>query len=119
MPTPERKRLDSWGEIAQYLRRDITTVKRWEKEKGLPVHRLPGGKRQPVFAYQDEIDEWSSGGTIKRLSAELHDDTRGAEAAHASIASPKQLSRLRYVHLAMAVLLAGTIVVLLFLILAP
>ena len=60
MPENGRQRLDSWGEIAQYLRRDIRTVKRWEKEKGLPVHRLPGGKRQVVFAYQDEIDLWAS-----------------------------------------------------------
>jgi Tol biopolymer transport system component len=59
MANKERKRLDSWGEIANYLRRDLRTVKRWEKRKGLPVHRLPGGKRQPVFAYQDEIDAWS------------------------------------------------------------
>jgi Tol biopolymer transport system component len=61
MAEKERKRLDSWGEIAKYLNRDVTTVKRWEKEKLLPVHRLPGGKRQAVFAYQDEIDKWLSG----------------------------------------------------------
>lgn len=60
MPENGRQRLDSWGEIANYLRRDIRTVKRWEKEKGLPVHRLPGGKRQVVFAYRDEIDLWAS-----------------------------------------------------------
>lgn len=65
MPENGRQRLDSWGEIAQYLRRDIRTVKRWEKEKGLPVHRLPGGKRQVVFAYRDEIDLWASGSEEK------------------------------------------------------
>lgn len=64
-----RQRLDSWGEIAHYLRRDIRTVKRWEKEKGLPVHRLPGGKRQVVFAYQDEIDLWASSSGEKSTSA--------------------------------------------------
>lgn len=64
-----RKRLDSWGEIASYLRRDLRTVKRWEKRKGLPVHRLPGGKRQPVFAYQDEIDAWSHGGQNDNFAA--------------------------------------------------
>jgi Tol biopolymer transport system component len=63
-----RQRLDSWGEIAHYLRRDIRTVKRWEKEKGLPVHRLPGGKRQVVFAYQDEIDLWASSSKGKNSS---------------------------------------------------
>ena len=41
MPNPQHTRLDSWKEIADYLGRDVTTVIRWEKEKGLPVHRLP------------------------------------------------------------------------------
>ena len=38
----ENGRLDSWKAIAAYLGRDMSTVIRWEKEKGLPVHRLPG-----------------------------------------------------------------------------
>jgi len=32
-------RLDSWKEIAAYLNRDVTTVQRWEKREGMPVHR--------------------------------------------------------------------------------
>lgn len=51
-------RLDSWKEIADYLKRDVRTVIRWEKEKRLPVHRVPGGLRQAVFAYTSEIDAW-------------------------------------------------------------
>jgi Tol biopolymer transport system component len=51
-------RLDSWKEIADYLKRDVRTAIRWEKEKGLPVHRVPGGRRQTVFAHQHEIDAW-------------------------------------------------------------
>jgi hypothetical protein len=51
-------RLDSWKEIADYLRRDVRTVTRWEKDKRLPVHRVPGGKRQAVFAYRQELDAW-------------------------------------------------------------
>jgi hypothetical protein len=43
-------RLDSWKEIADYLKRDVRTVIRWEKEKRLPVHRVPGSLRQSVFA---------------------------------------------------------------------
>lgn len=59
MPNPEHnQRLDSWKEIAEYLGRDVRTVIRWEKEKGLPVRRVPGGKRQSVFAMTGEIDEW-------------------------------------------------------------
>ena len=62
MDRASKKRLDSWKEIADYLKRDVTTVCRWEKEKGLPVHRLAGGARQAVFAYEEEIDSWLSGG---------------------------------------------------------
>ena len=69
-----KKRLDSWKEIADYLKRDVTTVCRWEKEKGLPVHRLAGGARQTVFAYEEEIDAWLSGGKEQSSSpAELHE----------------------------------------------
>jgi hypothetical protein len=45
-----RPRVDSWKEIAAYLRRDIRTVIRWEERRGLPVSRLPGGARPRVFA---------------------------------------------------------------------
>ena len=57
-PTP-RRRLDAWKEIAAYLNRDVTTVRRWEKLEGLPVHRHLHGKLGSVFAYADEIDHWS------------------------------------------------------------
>lgn len=50
-------RLDTWKEIAAYLNRDVRTVIRWQKN-GLPVHRVPGGQRQAVFAYRDELDAW-------------------------------------------------------------
>src|SRR5688500_2403576 len=33
------KRLESWKEIAGYLNRHVTTIRRWEKGEGLPVHR--------------------------------------------------------------------------------
>ncbi len=58
MISGQKKRLDSWKEVAEYLVRDLRTVQRWESEKGLPIHRVPGGKRQAVFAYRDEIDAW-------------------------------------------------------------
>jgi hypothetical protein len=32
-------RQSSWKEIAAYLRRDVTTVQRWEKREGMPVHQ--------------------------------------------------------------------------------
>lgn len=58
VPRDRNDRLDSWKAIADYLGRDVRTLLRWEKEKGLPVRRVPGGKRQPVFAFARELDEW-------------------------------------------------------------
>lgn len=58
MSRAESIRLDSWKEIASYLGRDVRTVRRWEEERGLPVHRLPGGKRGAVYALRNEIDTW-------------------------------------------------------------
>ncbi len=54
----ERSRLDSWKEIANYLRRGARTVQRWEREQGLPVHRLQHEKLGSVYAYSDELDTW-------------------------------------------------------------
>ncbi len=62
MSSSQDRRLDSWKEIAHYLGRDLRTVQRWEDEKGLPVHRVPGGKGQAVFAYNSEIDQWLRAG---------------------------------------------------------
>src|SRR5215467_5325276 len=53
----ERK-LEGWGEIASYLRREIRTVQRWEKTLGLPIHRLSVGKQSSVYAYPSELDRW-------------------------------------------------------------
>src|SRR5215475_1083356 len=48
-------RLDSWKEIAAYLRKGLRTVQRWERTDGLPVRRLGQGS---VFAYKSELDGW-------------------------------------------------------------
>src|ERR1051325_4990333 len=52
------ERLDSWKAIAAYLGRDAGTVRRWERARGLPVHRVPGGKGTSVYAFTAEIDNW-------------------------------------------------------------
>ena len=51
-------RLDSWKEIAAYLSRGIRTVQRWEREEGLPVHRLVHEKRGSIYARKDELAAW-------------------------------------------------------------
>jgi TolB-like protein/Tfp pilus assembly protein PilF len=55
---PAGKRLDSWKEIAVYLNRDVTTVQRWEKREGMPVHRHVHDKRGSVYALTGELDGW-------------------------------------------------------------
>lgn len=52
------KRLESWKEIAAYLGRDVTTVRRWEKREGLPVHRIQHSRLGSVYAYTAELDAW-------------------------------------------------------------
>lgn len=50
--------LDSWKNIASYLDRAVRTVMRWEYDRGLPVHRLPGGGKPGVYALRSELDTW-------------------------------------------------------------
>jgi len=68
-PLPGR-RLDSWKEIAAFFGRAERTVKRWETERGLPVHRVPGSGRGSVFAYGDELSEWLKGRSSQELDAD-------------------------------------------------
>ncbi len=53
----ESQRIDSWKEIAAFFGRDERTVKRWEGQRGLPVHRVPGG-RGTVYAFTEELTAW-------------------------------------------------------------
>jgi tetratricopeptide (TPR) repeat protein len=52
------KRLDSWKEIAGYLNRHVTTVRRWERQEALPVHRHLHAKLGSIYAYTHELDTW-------------------------------------------------------------
>jgi Tol biopolymer transport system component len=51
-------RLESWKEIAGYLRRDVTTVQRWEKREGMPVHRHQHDRLGSIYAFRSELDAW-------------------------------------------------------------
>ena len=57
-PDPRGRRLESWKEIAAYLGRDVTTVRRWERREGLPVYRIHHSKLGSVYAYTTELDAW-------------------------------------------------------------
>jgi Tol biopolymer transport system component len=54
----EDRRFGSWKEIGAYLERDARTVRRWEKEEGLPIHRHTHKKGSSVYAYLSELDAW-------------------------------------------------------------
>src|SRR5450755_3697747 len=55
---PALDRLESWKEIAAYLKRDVTTVQRWEKREGMPVHRHLHDRMGSVYAFSSELDAW-------------------------------------------------------------
>jgi TolB-like protein len=55
---PPNRRLGSWKEIAAFFECDERTLRRWEKERGLPIHRAPGGAGGKVFAYTLELSTW-------------------------------------------------------------
>ena len=54
----QRETLESWKQIAAYLKRSERTVRRWESREGLPVHRHGHQSQDTVFAHVDEIDRW-------------------------------------------------------------
>jgi Tol biopolymer transport system component len=56
--SPESARLESWKEIAAYLKRDLRTVQRWEKAEALPVHRHVHNKLSTVYAFTAELEAW-------------------------------------------------------------
>jgi FG-GAP-like repeat len=58
LPASASERLDSWKEIAGYLKREVRTVQRWEKYEGLPVYRHRHQKRGSVYALKSELDAW-------------------------------------------------------------
>jgi TolB-like protein len=62
---PSERRLDSWKEIALYLHRDVTTVQRWEKQEGMPVHRHLHQKRGSVYVLSSELDAWRKNRKIR------------------------------------------------------
>jgi|SRR5690242_11350053 TolB-like protein/Flp pilus assembly protein TadD len=57
-------RLDSWKEIAAYLKCSERTVRRWEEE-GLPVHRHAHKSKAAIYAYKTEIDDWWRRGQVR------------------------------------------------------
>jgi tetratricopeptide (TPR) repeat protein len=87
------RRLNDWKEIAAFFGRDERTVRRWERQRGLPVHRISGGARNLVFADTDELEQWLRGERAAPAEATLTETGKGefakaprAEAADTGLA---------------------------------
>src|SRR5271155_757192 len=81
--TPSERRLDSWKEIATFLDRDVTTVQRWERQEGMPVHRHLHHKRGSVYALTSELDAWRRGRKLRSSEQEEEEAAPALEAAGA------------------------------------
>ena len=76
-----KPRLDSWKEIAAYLKRDTRTVRRWERQEGLPVHRHHHGKGASIYAFAGEINTWLHSRRVAALGVFPRDDGPALEPA--------------------------------------
>ena len=86
---PPEDRLDSWKEIAAYLNRDVTTVQRWEKREGMPVHRHLHDKMGSVYGSRAELDAWARG---RNLRAE-QENGNNASLSNSPVAPPGRAIR--------------------------
>ena len=68
-----------------YLGRGIRTVQRWEREEGLPVHRLDHAKRGSVYASRRELTAW--------WESRRRPDSAPASTSAAASAAPRELER--------------------------
>jgi Tfp pilus assembly protein PilF len=57
---PDKRILQGWKEIAEYVDRDERTVKRWEKQREFPVRRMPGNGRANVYIAVSDLEIWLS-----------------------------------------------------------
>jgi len=74
--------LDSWKDIAAYLKRDISTVQRWERREDMPVHRHVHDVRGSVYAFRSELDVWLDS---RRRRLEQEPDPPAAETAESVV----------------------------------
>lgn len=106
--TAREDRLDSWKEIAAYLKRDVTTVQRWEKREGMPVRRHVHDRLGSVYAFRSELDGWARSRNLPHIHEDIetqpltdrpNSSTAGvedAERTHESITSPMSRSTPRW-----------------------
>jgi Tol biopolymer transport system component len=89
--TPPRSepgdRLDSWKKIASYLKRDVSTVQRWERREAMPVHRHLHDKRGSVFAFRSELDGWWESRRVRLAEEEAAENESARRLSRRAIAA--------------------------------
>jgi len=65
---PSDAPLQGWKEVATALDVGVRTAQRWERDAGLPVHRILRSHKAPVFAIRSEVDAWQA----RQTAAEPH-----------------------------------------------
>jgi TolB-like protein len=83
---PTEDRLDSWKEIAAHLHRDVTTVQRWEKREGMPVHRHLHDNKGSIYAFPSELDAWLESRRV-RLGEEYEEKRQDGNAMRGMVAA--------------------------------
>src|ERR1051325_451211 len=86
-PSGPADRLDSWKEIAAYLRRSPRTVQRWERLEGLPGPRLVHDKTGRADAPRGELDGWGADRRT-RLEGEADEGQTDTAVAVTPVAAP-------------------------------
>lgn len=89
---PDMEVLRSWKEIASYLGRSVRTVQRWEKEHGLPIHRVSLSQRGAIYASTGELREWWSARSSS-LEAESESQNAPPKPVPLPVVVPVQQSR--------------------------
>jgi Tol biopolymer transport system component len=85
---PPSERLDSWKEIAAHFDRDVTTVQRWEKREGMPVHRHQHDRAGSIYAFTAELKEWARSRNVR---VETQENGNGGD-THNDRSTPTPLS---------------------------
>ncbi len=94
-PESGKRRLESWKEIATYLGRDVTTVRRWEKREGMPVHRHLHERMGSVYAFCSELDSWLQTRRLALEEGEKKGSSTGAPGAAERDPGPRGTLRAR------------------------
>ena len=112
--------LNGWKEVAAFLGKSVRSVQRWERDLGLPVHRInTPDQGQIVYASRSEIEQWRA--RMDRRRTPLDDEPAPPIAPPAIVpeittlpapivAAPQRSNRAALAGVVLTALLTGTVV---------